>query len=130
MNFLTVFLMFGFFLLAVTIRVALPEDKKLWSIPALLVLFVVWATIIMNLKIEDKTPQIPYYPMEKRAPQSEVAIDIVDSRTDKGWSQIIIYYRGCVDRLNVRNKDLTDKTKLNKAVDKILDLRDSTGGCK
>ena len=114
-------------LIAVIVRISLSEENKIYALfisPVLIILLAVGFKFMI--------PKTEPYTHPARAPQSvadEVSIDIVDSRTDKTKVQIIIYYKNCVDRIELKKNELDNLEKLNKAVDKIMTLRDKTGGC-
>lgn len=105
---------------------ALPENKLYWAlaVPLAFVLAML-LTIEAPPKIIRRSPQsIP-----PRSVEHEVHIDIVDSSVDKSMIQVIIYYRDCIDRINLKKNALKNIDLLNKAVKNILNLRDETGGC-
>jgi len=125
-------IVFGFFILAVILRAAIPKEKVLYSLPALLVMAVFYFGTIYAVTPKMERPRVSI----PRLPQADIYIDIVDTRTaeDKAsdmseYVQVIIHNGNCHDRLQIKRETLTDKDRLNKAIDKIITLRESTGGC-
>lgn len=121
-----IIIIFVFALIALEIRYILPERRKHWALPLIVLAGgLYFGTIHALIPKDDEKPKIAF----PRLPQSDILIDIVDVVGVKDEVQIIIYNGNCVDRIQMKREGLKDKDAINKALDKILDLREATGGC-